>query len=134
MEEMEKKNWIYKEADKVLCEQLATVDTLNTKVNTLLAVCGVLLALFSAIVMNDLLLIGLPGLAGTIIAVFVLLFAYKIKDWNTSSALVWLKWHFARNTKLEDMFTSAIECIQRCYQERSRPKSWWKFGFGATRS
>ena len=96
--------------------QFQTIDCLNAKVNTLLVVCGVLLAVLSELVSRGMVLMVLPG-GAVLHATFWLAIAYWVRNWQHAPNPDRIKWSSARNEKIETFFREAIEAVCVAYDE-----------------
>lgn len=106
-------------AKKRLEKQLENVDMYNSKINTLLITCGVLIAFLGDLASRKglILAVGLPFI---IIAVCILLWAYRIGDWQDTPNPEYVYSELGASTKIEGFYRIAIQDIVECYKENNK--------------
>ena len=112
---MERDEFLYREARTVLRDQLADVDELDKKTNTLLAVNGVLALLFVNVAIYYSVGAGLAGLAGVLFSLVGLLISYRVGDWRATPGAPWLAWNSENETPVWEVCRDALEGVGESY-------------------
>jgi len=106
-------------AKERLVKQLENVDMYNSKVNTLLITCGVLIAFLGEIASRKGLILAL-GLLPIIIAVCILLWAYRIGEWQDTPNPKYIYSELEKLTlEMEGFYKVATQDIVECYQKNN---------------
>lgn len=106
----------YQIAKKRLAKQLETVDNFNTKINTLLVTCSVFVVFLGEVASRKNLLLGI-GIPFITIALFVLLVAYRIGDWQDTPNPERVLYDLQQGTIINDFYAEVTADIVECYKE-----------------
>jgi len=113
---MNEKKEYYLIAKDRLIKQLENVDFYNSKINTLLVTCGVLIAFLGELASRGNLILGI-GLPFIVISVCILLWAYRISEWQDTPNPEYVLHELKESSKINVFYKDATEDIVKCYQE-----------------
>lgn len=103
-------------AKERLKKQLESADIFKVDINTLLVVCGILIAFFSelALTKNYILGIGVPFI---IVSMLILLISFRIAEWQDSPNPERVLFDLQQGTNIDNFYEEAIKDIFECYQK-----------------
>ena len=110
----------YEMAQEQLKRQLDNIDVLNTKVNTMLVVTGVLLAILTDAVFNGRIFL-LPSQLLIFLSVIILMRAYQIRDWHQGPNIKLVAHCTKYNQGIETFDKEAVDGIENCFNENEGP-------------
>lgn len=103
-------------AKERLKKQLENVDIFNANINTLLVVCGILIAFLGELASRKDYILGI-GIPFIIVAMMILLFAFRITDWQDSPNPERVFFDLQQRTNIDNFYEEATKDIVECYQE-----------------
>lgn len=107
-------------AKERLKKQLENVDIFNKKINTLLVVCGIFIAFLSELALRKDYILG-TGVPFIIVAMIILLFAYRIGEWQDSPNPERVFSDLQQRTNIDNFYEEATKDIVECYQKNKDP-------------
>lgn len=112
---MSDKEKYYQMAYEQLKQQIATTDVLDSKINTLLVVCGVLIVFLGDLAFKHYYLTSI-GLLFIIVAMMILLVAYSIIDWNQGPNIDRILFDLQEGTDIDEFYINATMASVDFYQ------------------
>ena len=109
----------YQISQEQLRQQLTNDEDLSAKINTLLVVCGVLIAFLGEVASRGFHFVGL-GLPLIIAAMGLLLFAYRVIDWKQAPNVDRIFFDLQEGTDINEFYMDAVEGIAKSYQENEK--------------
>jgi uncharacterized membrane protein YidH (DUF202 family) len=103
-------------AKERLRKQLETVDIFKVDINTLLVVCGILIAFFSELALTKDYILGI-GVPFIIVSMGILLFSFRITEWQDSPNPERVFFDLQRKTNIDNFYEEATKDIVECYKE-----------------
>lgn len=103
-----------------LKKQLENVDIFNKKINTLLVVCGIFIAFLGELALRKEYILGI-GVPFIIVAMIILLFAYRTGEWQDSPNPERVFFDLQQRTNIDNFYEEATKDIVECYQKNKDP-------------
>lgn len=99
-----------------LKKQLENADIFKTDINTLLVVCGILIAFFSELALTKDCILGI-GVPFIIVSMVILLFSFRITEWQDSPNPERVFYDLQQRTNIDNFYEEATKDIVECYQK-----------------
>jgi len=109
----------YQISQEQLRRQLSDEEALSAKINTLLVVCGVLIAFLGELASRGFYLAGL-GLPFIIIAMALLLVAYRIIDWQQGPNVDRILFDLRERKDINEFYAQSVEEIAKLYEHNEK--------------
>lgn len=103
-------------AKERLEKQLENVDIFKVDINTLLVVCGILIAFFSELALTKDYILGI-GVPFIIVSMVILLFTFRITEWQDSPNPERVFFDLQQRTNIDNFYEEATKDIVECYQK-----------------
>ena len=106
----------YQTAQEQLKQQLTVVDTLDGKINPLLAVSGGFVFFFGELVSRNVFFIGC-GFPFFAISMILLLVAYRTKNFQQGPNIDFVKYSLEKDSDINKFYEETIKTLTDCYTE-----------------
>jgi hypothetical protein len=103
-------------AKERLRKQLESADIFKVDINTLLVVCGVLIVFFTELALIKCYILGI-GVPFIIVSMVILLFAFRITEWQDSPNPERVFYDLQQKTNIDNFYEEATKDIVECYQK-----------------
>jgi hypothetical protein len=103
-------------AKERLRKQLESADIFKVDINTLLVVCGVLIVFFTELALIKCYILGI-GVPFIIVSMVILLFAFRITEWQDSPNPERVFYDLQQKTNINNFYEEATKDIVECYQK-----------------
>jgi len=105
-------------AKERLRKQIENVDIFKVDINTLLVVCGILIAFFTELALTKDYILGL-GIPLIILSMLILLHTFTITKWQDSPNPKRVLYDLQRKTNIDNFYEEATKDIIECYKENN---------------